>query len=103
MKKLAILCLVGFSLFAMTACSSDNGTAHVETQTASKNAQKVVVDPKANLDNKGIAENIVDTKTTKISRYVDCEALVTIYTSDQGIAIIKNSDVNHELTKEKCK
>ena len=91
-----IVCLVGFSLFAMTACSSDKGTAHEGSQTA---ISSVVVDPKKDLEE---GEQIGRSSTTKISRYIDCEAHITIYTSFEGIAIIKNSDVNHELIKEKC-
>lgn len=103
MKNIALICLFGFSLSAITACSSNNGTANAESKKTPTESQTVVVESKFHIENLEKTEYIAETKNSYIGRYVDCSAGVTIYTHGTAISIMPNAQISQKLIKEKCK
>ena len=103
MKNTVLVCLAVLNMFAMTACSSEKGTANAETAKNATASQNVVVKSAFDVENLEKTEYIAETKNSFIGRHIDCTAGVTIYTHGSAISVMPNAQISQKLIEEKCK
>lgn len=102
MKNIAFGCLIGFCFFSLSACSNDKVVSNTANENSATRTKTVVVESKSNFENLEKTEYIAETQNSRIGRYIDCTAGVTIYTHGTSISVITNAQISRDLIKEKC-
>ena len=102
MKNITFGCLIGFGFFFLSACSNDKAMSNTTNENTATATKTVVVKSEFNFENLEKTEYIADTHNSRIGRYIDCTAGVTVYTHGTGISVITNAQISKDLIKEKC-
>lgn len=91
-KKLSIV-MFGLALLIIGACSQGNGTATANT-----------IPDSDYLKNLPPVAYLADSHGSYLTRFVDCEANVTVYMHSKGVTAIANTrQVSQEFVDKHCK
>lgn len=103
MKNIGFVSLVGFCFFSLSACSNDKVVSNTANENSATATKTVVVKSEFNFENLEKIEYIAETQNSRIGRYIDCTAGVTIYTHGTSVSVIPNAQISQKLIEEKCK